>query len=105
MSTESQISQTHFNSKLVIEEVKILRLLVYKMRKEMLAIHAAGPNPERVIAAKEAAMRLGVSTSTLWLICEEDEGFPIKLRITERRCGWKNSELEAYIESKKVLIR
>ncbi len=104
MNTEGKITEAHFNSKVIIEEIKSLRLLVYKMREEMLAIQADGPKPERVVSPKEAALKLGVSTSTLWVICEQDD-FPVKIQMTERRCGWKNSDLEAYIDSKRTIIR
>ena len=56
---------------------------------------------DRIITPKEAAYILGVSRSTLFVLAEQDEQFPSRVQITERRHGWKETDLMSYIESKK----
>lgn len=57
---------------------------------------------DRVVPPKEAAHMLGVSKTTLWTLESEDETFPNRIQMTERRCGWRYSELDEYIASKTV---
>lgn len=56
---------------------------------------------ERVVPPKEAAYMLGVSTSTLWVLAVE-EGFPDRIQMTERRCGWMRSDLMDFIENRRL---
>ena len=102
MKLENEITQTHFNTKVIIEEMKSLRRLVISLRDDLREAQFGESKPERVVLPKEAAYLIGVSTSTLWVICEEDDTFPKRIQMTERRCGWKLTELEGYIESKKL---
>jgi predicted DNA-binding transcriptional regulator AlpA len=50
---------------------------------------------------KLAAHYVGISTVTLWRLCETDPDFPKKIRITKRCCGFLKSELDAYLQLKK----
>ncbi len=43
---------------------------------------------------------LGISLTTLWRISNSDPDFPAKVQISERRAGWKYSDLLAYIDSR-----
>jgi predicted DNA-binding transcriptional regulator AlpA len=56
----------------------------------------------RVLPPKEAAFMLGVSKTTLWAMASEDSGFPPRIQMTERRCGWRYKDLVEYIDSKAV---
>ena len=56
--------------------------------------------PDRVVPPKEAALMLGISTSTLWVLAAEDDNFPPRVQMTERRCGWRYSDLDGYIKEK-----
>jgi Prophage CP4-57 regulatory protein (AlpA). len=55
---------------------------------------------DRVVPPKEAALMLGVSTSTLWVLASEDDDFPPRIQMTERRCGWRYSDLNKFIDGK-----
>jgi len=55
---------------------------------------------DRVLPAKEVALMLGISLTTLWRISNSDPDFPAKVQISERRAGWKYSDLLAYIDSR-----
>jgi len=58
---------------------------------------------DRVLTPKEAAGMLGVSVTTLWRMEEEDQDFPPRVQLTERRCGWRRSSLDGYIDKKTVV--
>ncbi len=55
---------------------------------------------DRVVPPKEAAYMLGISRSTLFVLAAEDSEFPPRIQITERRCGWRYSDLLHYIEAR-----
>lgn len=63
---------------------------------------AEGSNLDPVLRPKEVAAMLGVSVTTLWRMEEEDEDFPPRVQLTERRCGWRLSSLDEYIDKKTV---
>ena len=50
----------------------------------------------------ESAAYLGISQVTLWRLSENDPDFPKKIRMTKRCVGFRKSELDAYLEFKKV---
>ena len=53
-----------------------------------------------VLTPKQAAEMLGVSVTTLWRMEELDKDFPPRVQLTERRCGWRSSGLDEYIDKK-----
>lgn len=56
---------------------------------------------DRVIPPLIAAKILGVSLSTLNQI-KQDEDFPDRVQLTERRYGWLYSELMDFLKQRKV---
>ena len=57
---------------------------------------------DRLVPPKYAAQMLGVSLSGLWRLEKSDPTFPPRYAVSERRVGWKETDLLAYMESKRV---
>ncbi len=55
----------------------------------------------QVIRTVELANILGVSKQTLWRM-EKRGDLPRKVSISERAVGWLKSDIEAWLESKKI---
>lgn len=58
-------------------------------------------NNLEVIRAKELSKILSVSLPTLWRM-EKRGDLPRKVSISERAVGWLKSDIEAWLESKKI---
>ena len=58
-------------------------------------------NNNKLITSEEVARRLFVSKSTLQIWRKEKEDFPLPIQIG-RRVLWKESDIDAYIESKQI---
>jgi predicted DNA-binding transcriptional regulator AlpA len=56
------------------------------------------PTSNRVVTEAEAAEKLSVSTYTLKRLSARGEG-PPRIRVSPRRVGYRERDLEAYIES------
>lgn len=55
---------------------------------------------DRIVKPTEAAHILGMSKTSFWRLAGSDPNFPQKIYLTERRCGWKKTELLEYIDFK-----
>ncbi len=55
---------------------------------------------ERVVPPNEAAYMLNVSKTTFWEMESSIEGFPAKVRMTERKVGYRYSDLVNFINSR-----
>lgn len=55
---------------------------------------------DRILRPKQAAVILGVSRTTLHRLETGDPTFPVKIRITARAVGWRESDLLSWLESK-----
>ena len=48
---------------------------------------------------RQAADYLNISTTTLWRLGERDPNFPRKIRIGQRLCFYRKSELDEWLHS------
>ena len=68
----------------------------------------AQPAPERLSAKAEIIRRsevvgmTGLSSTTLWRL-ENNGCFPARISLTEKRVGWRRSEVEAWLNAKQTL--
>ena len=97
-SLQHKVEKTEYICKLLLSELKEIKRLQYKTHETMYDIARVGTQPDRVLSPKDTAYMLATSTSTLYVIEEEDEDFPRRVQITERRFGWRYSDLIKYIE-------
>ncbi len=58
---------------------------------------------ERVVPPSEAAYMLNISKTTFWDMENTVEGFPSKVQMTERKVGYRYSDLVDFINSR-VLV-
>jgi prophage regulatory protein len=70
------------------------------MSNKQLEINSS--NNSDFLRNRDSAKYLGVSEVTLWRLSENDPDFPKKIRITKKCVGFRESELNAYLELKKV---
>jgi predicted DNA-binding transcriptional regulator AlpA len=49
---------------------------------------------------KHASTYLGFSLTTLWRLEQKDPDFPKKIRFSARCCGYRVSDLDAYLQQK-----
>jgi len=56
---------------------------------------------DRILRKPAVEEILGISTSTLYRVLKNDPTFPRPILISERASGFRESELQAWIESKK----
>ncbi|RME85089.1 MAG: AlpA family phage regulatory protein [Caldilineae bacterium] len=57
----------------------------------------------RILRPAEAAKALGVSRSTLYHWCKHDPDFPPRIQIGPRSTGWLESDLLAWLESRRKM--
>ncbi|GBE14445.1 MAG TPA: AlpA family phage regulatory protein [Proteobacteria bacterium] len=55
---------------------------------------------ERVLSPKKLAQELGIARSSLYRLRVGEPSFPKPIRLSERRVGWRESEVQAWIESR-----
>jgi prophage regulatory protein len=53
-----------------------------------------------VMRPKHAAAYCGFSVTTLWRLENTDANFPKKIRFSARCCGYRRTDLDAYLQSK-----
>lgn len=58
---------------------------------------------ERIIRLKDVVKQVGLSASTIARLRENDE-FPKPVQLTPRIIGWKQSEINEWLESKERLL-
>jgi prophage regulatory protein len=56
----------------------------------------------RVIRPNQGAKKLGVSLSTYWRYAKSPE-FPVAFRLGPNAIGWDEAELDAWLESRRVV--
>lgn len=61
------------------------------------------PNPvERILRANEVVRRCGISRSSVYAKSKDEaDDFPKAVRISERTCGWYESEVQAWIKGRR----
>jgi len=57
---------------------------------------------QELLRLKQAAAYLNVSLPTLWRLGERDPTFPKKIKVSERICFYRRSELEQWLAGKEV---
>jgi len=57
-------------------------------------------NLREILRLKDAAEYCGFSTTTLWRLEQIDADFPNKIRFSPRCCGYRRTDLDAYLEKK-----
>jgi prophage regulatory protein len=58
--------------------------------------------PERILRLPEVAQRTGLKRTRIYELEKLDQ-FPKRRRISERACGWLESEINAFIQSRPVV--
>lgn len=58
------------------------------------------PSPERIIRCKDVVEKTGLSRSTLWRL-EKTGNFPARVSLGAGSVGWKLSEIESWINSRR----
>jgi len=53
-----------------------------------------------ILRLKDTADYCGISTTTLWRLEQTDPDFPKKIRFSPRCCGYRRSDLDAYLKLK-----
>lgn len=56
---------------------------------------------DEILRLKDAAHYIGVSEVTLWRMNKSDDTFPKKIYMSPRCAGYKKSEIDDWLESKK----
>jgi len=56
--------------------------------------------PDNILRNRKAAKFLGISDTTLWRLSQTD-GFPKKIIITTRAVGYRESELNAWLDTQR----
>jgi len=52
---------------------------------------------------RQAADYLNISTTTLWRLGERDPNFPRKIRIGQRLCYYRKSDLDHWLDSRAAM--
>lgn len=71
-------------------------------RPNLATLEEAPSDPAawRVLSPKDTAAKVGVSMTTLGrIVADEAKGFPLAVQITERRIGYLEHEVAAWIRS------
>jgi prophage regulatory protein len=55
-----------------------------------------------LLRLKQAAAHLNISRVSLWRLSENDPTFPAKIKISERICYFRKSQLDQWIKSKEL---
>jgi predicted DNA-binding transcriptional regulator AlpA len=58
------------------------------------------PTGSKVLRLKQAAHYCGFSTTTLWRLEQTDPDFPRKIKFSARVCGYRMTDLDAYLAKK-----
>lgn len=53
------------------------------------------------LSSKEITIKLGISHTTLWRLRRSGE-FPEPIQLSTRRIGWREDEVEQYLESRRA---
>lgn len=57
---------------------------------------------ERILRVKDVATRVGLSRSSVYAKAKDEaDDFPTAVRISERICGWYESEVQAWIKGRR----
>ena len=54
---------------------------------------------DRILKRREVLKLCGFSDTTLFRLCRSG-AFPKAVRLSERRCGWRESSIRAWLESR-----
>lgn len=54
----------------------------------------------QIMRPKQAAPYLGVSVTTLWRLEQTDPDFPRKVRFSARCVGFRQADIDAYLQKK-----
>lgn len=57
---------------------------------------------QNLLRLKQAAAYIQVSTVTLWRLSERDPSFPKKIKMGERLCFYRKSDLDQWLAGKEV---
>lgn len=58
---------------------------------------------ERILRVKDVTSRVGLSRSSVYAKAkDESDDFPKAVRLSERVCGWYESEVQAWIKGRRV---
>ena len=57
---------------------------------------------ERILRVKDVTSRVGLSRSSVYAKAKDEaDDFPSAVRISERVCGWYESEVQAWIKGRR----
>jgi prophage regulatory protein len=56
-------------------------------------------HPDRIIREQEVRNRTGLSRTTRWRLIQRKE-FPAPVNISDHAVGWKESDIQAWIEAR-----